>query len=96
MRQSAKSLTERPKSGCYIHGLFLEGARWNHEKHELGESRPKELYTDMPVMWLKPKENRIAPDSGFYECPVYKTLQRAGKFREMYYEVHFCDTSTLA
>ncbi|XP_065194434.1 dynein axonemal heavy chain 1-like [Sycon ciliatum] len=78
MKQQAKDLKERPASGCYIHGLFLEGARWNAENHELGESRPKELYTDMPIMWLKPAENRVAPTSGFYECPVYKTLQRAG------------------
>lgn len=78
MRKPAKDFKERPASGCLIHGLFLEGARFDHENYELGESRPKELYTDMPVMWLKPTENRVPPKSGFYECPVYKTLQRAG------------------
>ena len=50
------------------------------DKHELAESRPKELYTDMPVIWLKPAANRNKPETGIYECPVYKTLTRAGTF----------------
>lgn len=44
----------------------------------LNESRPKELYTDMATIWLRPKSNRVKPDSGIYECPIYKTLQRQG------------------
>jgi len=72
------SLTSRPENGCYIRGLFLEGARWDNTTHELSESRPKELYTDMPVMWLIPTANRKPPKSGVYICPVYKTLTRVG------------------
>jgi hypothetical protein len=30
-----------PIAGCYIFGLFMEGARWDHDKHVIGESRPK-------------------------------------------------------
>ena len=45
---------------------------------ELAESRPKELYTDMPVRWLIPTVNKKQPESGMYVCPVYKTLTRAG------------------
>lgn len=79
MKQSADKLKDRPETGCYITGLFLEGARWCYTAHELAESRAKELYTDMPVIWLKPCPNRVKPDTGIYECPVYKTLTRAGK-----------------
>ncbi|ENN79658.1 hypothetical protein YQE_03893, partial [Dendroctonus ponderosae] len=68
---------ERPKDGCCIWGLFLEGARWNSGKKILDESIPKELYTEMPVIWLVPEENHLRPP-GVYECPVYKTLTRAG------------------
>jgi hypothetical protein len=46
--------------------------------HMLGESRPKELYTEMPVIWLQPESNRKVPTEGIYDCPVYKTLTRAG------------------
>ena len=38
-------LKEKPKTGCYIRGLYVEGARWCHENHVLTESRPKELFT---------------------------------------------------
>lgn len=78
MKKTEAELTSRPSNGCFIRGLFLEGARWDHDKHELTESRPKELYTDMPIIWLRPTANREKPEKGIYECPVYKTLTRAG------------------
>jgi len=78
MRESATNLNTMPQDGCYIRGLYLEGARWEKSQNRLEESRPKELYTDMPVIWLKPAANRKQPNSGIYECPVYKTLTRAG------------------
>ena len=78
-KDSAMSLKESPTDGCYIRGLYVEGARWDMAEFNLEESRPKELYTDMPVVWLKPVANRKPPTSGVYECPVYKTLTRAGQ-----------------
>ena len=79
MRDSATSLKVCPVDGCYIRGLYIEGARWDVAEFHLAESRPKELYTDMPIIWLKPVANRKPPSSGIYECPVYKTLTRAGQ-----------------
>ena len=75
MRQPYSEFTSRPDDGCYIHGLFVEGARWDMDTFELEESRPKELYTDMPVMWLIPTTDRKQPESGMCMCPVYKTLR---------------------
>ncbi|XP_032892704.1 dynein heavy chain 1, axonemal [Amblyraja radiata] len=68
----------RPRFGCYIYGLFLEGACWDSDIARLSESRPKELYTDMAVIWLIPTANRKPPQGGIYNCPIYKTLKRAG------------------
>eukprot|EP00899_Mesostigma_viride_P012150 jgi/Mesvir1/20936/Mv08007-RA.1 len=67
-----------PDDGCYIRGMYLEGARWDAGSHLLAESLPKELYNEMPIVWLKPQQFRVPPSAGIYECPVYKTLTRAG------------------
>ncbi|KAJ7552868.1 hypothetical protein O6H91_06G073600 [Diphasiastrum complanatum] len=76
--QTAETIKEPPTDGCYIRGLYLEGARWDYERHCLTESRPKELYNELPILWLKPVQFRKPPQGGIYECPVYKTLVRAG------------------
>uniref|UniRef100_A0A673IRK3 Dynein heavy chain C-terminal domain-containing protein n=1 Tax=Sinocyclocheilus rhinocerous TaxID=307959 RepID=A0A673IRK3_9TELE len=78
MKEVVAELTERPDIGCFIHGLYLEGARWDAETGQLAESRPKELYTEMAVIWMVPVPNRKPPQSGIYVCPIYKTLTRAG------------------
>jgi len=75
---SVSAIKEAPTSGCYIYGLFMEGAQWNSEAHGIDESRPKELYTEFPVMWLIPVKDRPPVDEKKYLCPVYKTLLRAG------------------
>ncbi|NWZ55127.1 DYH1 protein, partial [Haliaeetus albicilla] len=78
MKESVSELTRHPDEGCYIHGLFLEGARWDPTAFQLAESHPKELYTEMAVIWLLPVPNRKPPATGNYLCPIYKTLTRAG------------------
>jgi dynein heavy chain len=72
------TITERPRDGIYVHGLHLQGARWDPLRQSLVESRPKELFTQFPVIWFVPEEDRKIPDRGVYKCPVYKTLTRAG------------------
>jgi len=78
LKKSKDELSEGPADGCYIHGMFLEGAAWDTAQHTLMEARPKELYSAFPPIWLNPKVNRKDPTEGVYSCPVYKTLQRAG------------------
>ena len=55
---------KKPDDGCCIRGLYLEAARWDYETMRLTDARPKELFTDMAVIWLKPKSNRKMPESG--------------------------------
>ncbi|XP_073954501.1 dynein axonemal heavy chain 1-like isoform X1 [Choristoneura fumiferana] len=68
---------KKPDDGCCVRGLYLEGARWNMGDMSLEESRPKELYTEMAIIYMKPEVYHKL-QSGLYECPTYKTLLRAG------------------
>lgn len=58
--------------------MFMEGARWNYDRHYLDDSLPKELYTDVPMIHFLPVVNRQSQTSGVYLCPLYKVLSRAG------------------
>ncbi|XP_063282706.1 dynein axonemal heavy chain 1 [Pelobates fuscus] len=78
LKESVTELKQRPSEGCYIHGLYLEGARWDKSTMMLAESHPKELYTEMAVIWLVPIPERKPTTSSIYLCPIYKTLTRAG------------------
>lgn len=42
-----------PREGIYIHGLYLEGARWDSNLGVLAESKLKELHPSMPVIYVK-------------------------------------------
>lgn len=65
--------------GCYIHGLFLEGARWDRFAGVLEEPLHRQLFDPMPVIWLKPTPSADLEDqASSYSCPVYKTSKRAG------------------
>ena len=76
----SEMILEEPSTGVYIHGLTLEGCRWDAKGKTLTESLPGELHTQFPVMWLEPivvTESVGDPDTT-YETPMYKTTTRAG------------------
>lgn len=52
---SHTDIMQKPEDGCYIYGMFIEGACWDKKKHLLTESRPKELFSDLPLMHLVPE-----------------------------------------
>ncbi|OMJ85003.1 hypothetical protein SteCoe_13780 [Stentor coeruleus] len=65
-------------NGCYIRGLYLDGAKWDEIGNYLTEPLPKILYYLMPTLWLKPIKIAEKPNKHTYECPVYKTSKRQG------------------
>jgi dynein heavy chain len=78
MSEHYTELKTKPNDGVYVRGLYFEGARWDAAEQSLTDSLPKQLYTEVPVMWLLPQQFRKEPTSNIYRCPVYKILSRRG------------------
>ena len=53
---SEKEITERPATGCYVQGLYLEGASWNLETSQLSLPIPKQLVCELPILKVIPIE----------------------------------------
>lgn len=67
-----------PEFGVYVHGLFMDGARWDRKSFAIGEQFPKILNDNMPAVWLYPKLKKEFQEAERYKCPLYKTLERKG------------------
>ena len=65
-----------PREGAFIHGLYMEGARWDVNLGTITESRLKELYPLMPVIHVKAVTQDKQEMRNLYECPVYNTRER--------------------
>jgi len=75
-KKNKEEVTAPPREGAYIHGLFMEGARWDTNVGSIVESRLKELHPVMPVMFIKAVTQDKQELRSLYDCPVYKTRQR--------------------
>ncbi|KAM4581026.1 dynein axonemal heavy chain 11 [Odontesthes bonariensis] len=65
-----------PREGAYIHGLFMEGARWDTQAGVISEAVLRDLTPAMPVLYVRavPAEEQELKNT--FECPVYRTKQR--------------------
>jgi dynein heavy chain len=68
----------KPADGVYVNGLFFEGARFDFPTMQLAESMPKILFTEAPVIWMKPVKQTDLKTFPSYRCPVYREASRRG------------------
>ena len=69
MPRSWESYRKPPKDGCYVYGMFLDGARWNQDAKVLDHSLPKILFSGAPTVWLKPaasKDLKVFPHCKYF------------------------------
>ena len=52
-KKTKEEMTQPVKEGACIHGLFMEGARWDVLTNSIANSRLKDLHPMMPVIWIK-------------------------------------------
>ncbi|KAH0560560.1 hypothetical protein KQX54_005896 [Cotesia glomerata] len=75
-KKNKEDITTAPRDGAYVHGIFMEGARWEVQLGILTDSRPKELFPMMPVINIRAITQDKQDMRNMYECPLYKTRTR--------------------
>jgi len=74
--KNASAIKKKLDFGCYIQGLYLEGARWNSERECLDYQKPKELIEEMPLIQIIPVEANKLKLRNTISTPVYVTQDR--------------------
>merc|ERR1711998_268684 len=69
-------VTEKLKDGCYVTGLYIEGAAWNVDKRCLMRQPPKILVQELPILQIIPVELSKLRLNGTLRVPLYITQQR--------------------
>lgn len=78
-----EAIKEPMEVGAFIHGVTLEGCRWDIKEGVLKDSIPKELRVLMPVIKVIPVTADVYNTDGYYMCPVYMNMQRANVYSAM-------------
>lgn len=79
-KKAKEDMGAPPREGAFVHGLYMEGARWDTQTGMINESRLKELAPAMPVIFIRAIPVDRQDLRNIYECPVYKTKQRGPTF----------------
>ncbi|XP_030875567.1 dynein heavy chain 10, axonemal [Leptonychotes weddellii] len=74
--QDADEVNERAGQGCFVSGLYLEGADWDVERGCLIKSKPKVLVVDLPILKIIPIEAHRLKLQNTFRTPVYTTSMR--------------------
>ncbi|XP_021113286.1 dynein heavy chain 10, axonemal isoform X3 [Heterocephalus glaber] len=74
--QDAAEVSERAGQGCFVSGLYLEGADWDIERGCLVKSQPKVLVVDLPILKIIPIEAHRLKLQNTFRTPVYTTSMR--------------------
>jgi hypothetical protein len=51
--------------------MYLEGCKWEYVQHQLDESDPKKLFTDIPLILLVPEVDKITPTTVRFYLILY-------------------------
>ena len=74
--RTAADIAERPADGCFITGLYLEGAAWSDAANALCSAQPKVLIDELPILQVMPIEHNKLKLLRTFKTPVYVTQGR--------------------
>lgn len=83
------NVEEVPEDGINMHGLFMEGARWDLTKCCMEDNVPREPIVTFPLIWLEPVSVEENIEQGCYQCPLYKTSTRRGELSTTGHSTNF-------
>ena len=69
-------VSEKLVDGCYVIGLYIEGAAWDVENQCLIRQPPKVLVQELPILQIVPVEANKLKLHGTIRVPLYITQQR--------------------
>lgn len=72
------NITNAPKDGVYVKGLYIQGAGWDKKNACLVEANPMQLVCQMPTIHFKPTETKKKSMKNIYVSPCYYYPNRAG------------------
>lgn len=70
-KREVKQVDAHAREGAFVTGVYLEGARWDMNSNSLEDSKPKEMFTRMPVINCKAGPVSDREDKNVYICPAY-------------------------
>lgn len=79
-KKQPEEVEQANREGSYIHGLTMEGARWDMNAMAVAQSLPKEMFCPMPVLLAKAIPVEKAEFKDTFMCPVYKVQMRGATY----------------
>lgn len=84
-KKQKDEFTSAPREGAYVHGLYMEGARWDIQTGSIADAKLKDLFPIMPVVFIRAITQDKQDLRNMYDCPVYKTRTRGATFVWTFY-----------
>lgn len=73
---SEREVPAKLEEGCYVRGLYLEGAAWDLERSCLRRQDPKVLVVELPILQIIPIEASKLKLHSTFRTPCYVTQAR--------------------
>ena len=79
-KMDVASIEGQPRTGAYMNGFYMQGARFDTGTLLMAESKPKELFSYMPIVTCSAILSTEVETGGVFESPCYKTEFRGPTF----------------